>query len=309
MMNSPNALEEKVFCHNGVEIQAIGSPRGGGIGGGGGGAARRSSRNGKRSALGKPTPSKWDDAQKWLVGISGDKSQSKPRDSNADDRRLIAPMPQEHDCWSDAIEDKETEKVECIDSVWRVDKAPSGSAAVVRSICVRDMGTEMTPAVSQDPSRTATPIRARTPVGRSPVSSGSMTPVRGLECGSRVPDARKVSLLESRAMAWVEAERAKYMARYKREELKIQAWENRQMRKAEMKMQKTEAKAERMKARAEEQMTMDIAATRRAAEEKRANEEAKLNEKGIRTSERTDYIRRTGNLPSSFTFKLPYFCR
>ncbi|KAI4385144.1 hypothetical protein MLD38_003202 [Melastoma candidum] len=105
-------------------------------------------------------------------------------------------------------------------------------------------------------------------------------------------------------MAWV-VERAKYMARYKREELKIHAWENCQMRKAEMKTKKAEAKAEKMKARAEEQMTRDVAAVQRAAEEKRANEEAKLNEKGIRTSKRADYIRRTANLPSSFTFKLP----
>ncbi|KAI4339999.1 hypothetical protein MLD38_024880 [Melastoma candidum] len=146
----------------------------------------------------------------------------------------------------------------------------------------------------------------------------------------------KVSLLESRAMAWVEVERAKYMARflnlppksetrsscsqgkwtphgtvvkctYKREEVKIQAWENRQMRKAEMKMKKTEAKAERMKARAEEQMTRDIEAAQRAAEEKRANEEAKLNEKGTRTSERAEYIRRTGNLPVFLHFQASLF--
>ncbi|KAI4385134.1 hypothetical protein MLD38_003193 [Melastoma candidum] len=136
-------------------------------------------------------------------------------------------------------------------------------------------------------------------------------------------------------MAWVEVECAKYMAmlepppksetqrsyfqgkqtphgtvvkcRYKREEVKIQAWENSQMRKAEMKMKKTEAKAERMKARVEEQMTRDIAAAQRAVEEKRANEEAKLNEKGTRTSEHVDYIRWNGNLPSFFTFKLPIF--
>lgn len=208
-MKSPSSnFEEKVCSNNGVEIPGNGSA--------GfefqGRTARRSSRNSNRSALGKPTPSKWDDAQKWLVGISGDKNQSKPRDSNADDRRLIAPMPQEHDCWIDEPE-METEKAECVDSVWRVSKATSGSASAVRSICVRDMGTEMTPAASQEPSRTTTPIRTRTPVARSPVGSGSTTPVRGLECGGRVPDVRKASLLESRAMAWDEAERAKYMAR------------------------------------------------------------------------------------------------
>lgn len=63
-----------------------------------------------------------------------------------------------------------------------------------------------------------------------------------------------------------------------------------------------------MKVRAQEKMTNKLAATRRIAEEKRANAEAKLNEKAVRTSERADYIRRTGNLPSSFSFKLPSLC-
>jgi hypothetical protein len=116
------------------------------------------------------------------------------------------------------------------------------------------MGTEMTPIASQEPSRTATPIRATTPAARSPISSGSSTPVRGQHGlqgnegyqtglavtesrgetpgvvsatrhygqefnGSRIPEnmdsdqARKMNALEARAMAWDEAERAKYMAR------------------------------------------------------------------------------------------------
>ena len=36
------------------------------------------------------------------------------------------------------------------------------------------------------------------------------------------------------------------------------------------------------------------------AEEKRASAEAKLNERAARTSEKANYIRRTGHLPSSF---------
>ncbi|KAK1576994.1 hypothetical protein Q3G72_018170 [Acer saccharum] len=384
----------------------------------GNGANRSSSHH--RTALGKPTPSKWDDAQKWLVGLSrgggggGEKNQSKPRNSNADDRRLIAPVPQkDQDYFSsddnageeerngrciDAMAthyDVETKNVDCDESVWRINKAAekSNSTSAVRSICVRDMGTEMTPIASQEPSRTATPIRATTPAARSPITSGSSTPVRcqhGLqgnesyqtalpstesrgEVGvagrgsggtrrygdesntSKIAEnndsdqARKLNNLESRAIAWDEAERAKYMARskyatvfeivgrfshivtghtslgierdaantvclkfrvgrYKREEVKIQAWENHQKRKAEMEMKKMEVKAERLKARAQERLTNKLAATRRIAEEKRTNAEAELNEKAVRTSERADYIRRTGHLPTSFTFKLPSLC-
>lgn len=333
-----------------------------------------------RTALGKPTPSKWDDAQKWLVGLSrvGDKNQSKtsPRNSNADDRRLIAPVPQkEKDYLSDedareVVErnvfpdpsaiatqyEVETKKVDCDESFWRVSKPLDNSKPAIRSVCVRDMGTEMTPIASQEPSRTNTPIRATTPAARSPISSGSSTPVRfqhglqpieGYQAGVMPPDSRgapvssgrengptrwsnrdgenpnacskkpenkntdqvkKPSPLETRAMAWDEAERAKYLARYKREEVKIQAWENHEKWKAEMEMRRMEVKAERMKSRAEEKLANKLAATKRIAEEKRANAEAKLNEKAVKTSERADYIRRTGHLPSSFSLKMPSFC-
>ncbi|CAH9104219.1 unnamed protein product [Cuscuta epithymum] len=50
----------------------------------------------------------------------------------------------------------------------------------VRSVSMRDMGTEMTPIPSQEPSRTATPTGATTPL-RSPTSSIPSTPRRGGE--------------------------------------------------------------------------------------------------------------------------------
>lgn len=311
-----------------------------------------------RTALGKPTPSKWDDAQKWVVGLSRGRrrdktpSETKPRNSNADDRRLISPpVPQKEQEYyynSSSGEDGgggeeangETKRVDCEEySIWRINNkkpAENSTTSVVRSICLRDMGTEMTPIASQEPSRTATPIRATSPAARSPISSGSSTPIRfnnaekypapeteGGKGGDQTTNAaagagaennnsdearKQNNNLETRAMAWDEAERAKYMARYKREEVKIQAWENHEKRKAEMEMKKMEVKAERLKARAKERCSNKLAATRRIAEEKRANAESELNEKAMRTSESADYIRRTGHLPSSFSFKLPSLC-
>ncbi|KAM7252314.1 hypothetical protein ACFE04_024197 [Oxalis oulophora] len=305
-----------------------------------------------RTALGKPTPSKWDDAHKWLAGLSRggvDKKQSisitQPRNSNADDRRLIAPAPQhEEDPDTDfssqlvnASYKVETKKIDCDESVWRINKhnhehanaiaiANDATTIPIRSICLRDMGTEMTPIASQEPSRTGTPIRATTPVGRSPITSGPSTPDRSCQnpsanapavddlprhCGqvSNGGEMPKINNpLETRALAWDEAERDKYMARYKHEEVKIQAWETHQKRKAEMEMKKMEAKAERMKARAQEKLTNKLAATKRIAEEKRANAEAKLNEDAMKTQESADYIRRTGHMPCSFSFKMPSLC-
>ncbi|KAJ4909819.1 Remorin family protein [Raphanus sativus] len=305
--------------------------------------------NHHRSTMGKPAPSKWDDAQKWLSGVGGGggggrhSRSAKPRNSNADDLRLIASASQreregedqyvEYDD-GDAAEEAgrpevETKNVDCGEpggSVWRKDSI--NPTAVIRSICVRDMGTEMTPIGSQEPSRAATPVRATTPVGRSPVTSpvrretvrmatevvATVTETRSVasnnneNIGSGVnsSNTKAMNAMEARAMAWDEAERAKFMARYKREEVKIQAWENHEKRKAEMEMKKMEVKAERMKARAEEKLANKLAATKRIAEERRANAEAKLNEMAVRTSERADYIRRSGHLPSSFSFKCPF---
>ncbi|XP_057811110.1 uncharacterized protein At3g61260-like [Salvia miltiorrhiza] len=320
-------------------------------GGGGGGAVSRPSPH-HRSSLGKPTPSKWDDAQKWLVNLSrGERNQAKasPRDSNADDRHLIASS-----AWAGGDEGEggggspppasnggdKYKNVECDESVWRGgSKGDSSPKSVVRAICLRDMGTEMTPIGSKEPSRAATPIRAMSPTKTSSDSAGSVSrdtgsiPTQRTEESGGIngptshmsregPETNSVKVaeikiddnsrvlnpLEARAAAWEEAERAKYTARYKREDMRIQAWENHQKKKAEMENRKAEVKAEQLKTRAKEKCNQKIATTRRVAEEKRAVAEAKLNENGIKTSERGDYIRRNGHLPSSFSFKLPFCC-
>lgn len=50
-------------------------------------------------------------------------------------------------------------------------------APTVRSVSMRDMGTEMTPIPSQEPSRTGTPVRETSPLD-SPTSSRPSTPRR-----------------------------------------------------------------------------------------------------------------------------------
>ncbi|OQU85140.1 hypothetical protein SORBI_3004G180400 [Sorghum bicolor] len=333
----------------------------------------------KNQALSRPKamPSKWDDAQKWLVGMSngggradggthgGGGARVKPRNSNADDRRLLgsssqngrvscssvdgaleynsmvvaapAPSTPPRQTGGEGDDDdvEETKKIDCMVQQQHGHGHGHGSphkAVVMRSVCLRDMGTEMTPIASKEPSRTATPLRASTPVARSPISSRSSTPARrrqegpvGVTTAAIVGTtteqvaaagevgcvgeertvvghghAPSVNSLESRAAAWDEAERAKFMARYKREEVKIQAWENHEKRKAETKMKKMQMKADQMKSRAQEKLSSRLATTHRMAEEKRASAEAKLNERAARTSEKANYIRRTGHLPSSF---------
>ncbi|KAF3778886.1 Uncharacterized protein EJ110_NYTH42605 [Nymphaea thermarum] len=319
------------------------------------------------SPLSKPGPSKWDDAEKWLIGLSngldqGHSKTNKPRNSNADDRKHLLQKTRStgegsSNCGPVVIsnaDEGETRKIDCEESFWMINKSTEDSS-IIRSICVRDMGTEMSPIGSEEPSRTGTPLRTSTLSMRSPdrtrVPSRRNQAVQSIESdqvgwriaenrSDMVPhgrssfsgtcrvskdgedsDASKIlhennleqnrrsSMVETRAFAWDEAERAKYMARYKREEVKIQAWEDSQKRRAEAEMKTTEVKAERMKARAQERLANRLAITQRKADVKRANAEAKMKEHAVRTSERADYIRRTGHLPTCFfSFNLPSFC-
>ncbi|KAI3719759.1 hypothetical protein L6452_20663 [Arctium lappa] len=235
---------------------------------------------------------------------------------------------------------------------------PPPSAA--RSVSMRDMGTEMTPIASQEPSRTGTPVRATTP-SRSPSSSRPETPQRTsqvsstahppnlrLESGSKELSEKELQLktrreiqalgtqlgkmniaawaskeeedkdassslkilgaekqaksaVEIRAAAWEDAEKAKYMARFKREELKIEAWENHQKAKTEAEMRRIEVEVERMRGGAHDRLMNKLAAARHKAEEKRAAAEAKRNRQAARAEEQAEYIRKTGQIPSSFT--------
>lgn len=109
-------------------------------------------------------------------------------------------------------------------------------------------------------------------------------------------------VIETRAAAWEEAEKAKYMARFKREEMKIQAWENHQKAKTEAEMRKIEVEVERIRGQAQDRLMNKLAATRHKAEEKRAAAEAKRNRRAAKTEQQAEYIRRTGRVPSSFTF-------
>lgn len=236
---------------------------------------------------------------------------------------------------------------------------PPPSAA--RSVSMRDMGTEMTPIASQEPSRTGTPVRATTP-SRSPSTSRPATPERSapvsstthhppslrLESGSNELSEKELQLktrreiqalgtqlgkmniaawaskeeedkdassslkilgaekqaksaIEMRAAAWEDAEKAKYMARFKREEVKIEAWENHQKAKTEAEMRRIEVEVERMRGGAHDRLMNKLAAARQKAEQKRAAAEAKRNRQAARAEEHAEYIRKTGRIPSSFT--------
>ncbi|KAJ0974278.1 hypothetical protein J5N97_016243 [Dioscorea zingiberensis] len=114
-------------------------------------------------------------------------------------------------------------------------------------------------------------------------------------------DQQSKSVIETRASAWEEAEKAKYLARFKREEIKIQAWENHQKAKTEAEMRKIEVDVEKMRARAHDKLMNKLATARLKAEEKRAAAEAKRTQQAAKTVQQAEYIRRTGRIPSSIS--------
>ncbi|PNT68985.1 hypothetical protein BRADI_3g47980v3 [Brachypodium distachyon] len=137
-------------------------------------------------------------------------------------------------------------------------------------LSLRDVGTEMTPGGSKEPSRANTP-RAHVP---SP--------------------GRFAAVATSR--------------RYRREELKIQARENRARRKAQLQMN-TELR-KRMQ-RAQEKAAGKLAATQAVAKEKRARAEAKLDRRVAMIRGETALLgsgRRPRLQSSLLSLKLPLLC-
>ncbi|XP_015574436.2 uncharacterized protein LOC8275344 isoform X2 [Ricinus communis] len=346
----------------------------------------------------KPAPSKWDDAQKWIAsptatrpkigqnqvqggqGIASRKMGNAAYMSRQSSTKVVVEVPEQKMV---ALEEPDTK---CVDSnqskkesgvqkfvSWEAESHPipdsyakpvlmienSVGESATRSVSMRDMGTEMTPIASQEPSRNGTPVRATTPI-RSPNSSRPSTPGRDAPASSPINPSNNhlnqtkeltekelqmktrkeiialgtqlgkmniaawaskeeedkdastslktlpaeqptKSVIDTRAAAWEDAEKAKYMARFKREEMKIQAWENHQKAKTEAEMRKIEVEVERMRGRAQDKLMNKLAAARHKAEEKRSAAEVKRSRQAAKTEQQAEYIRRTGRVPSSFS--------
>ncbi|CAF2143083.1 uncharacterized protein LOC106421647 [Brassica napus] len=324
----------------------------------------------------KPAPSKWDDAQKWIASPTanrpktgqvqahaskkgpsfGRQSSIKIVDEEPDTKRVdVSQVKKEtggHKFVSWEVDSylKPVLMVENSATEVNLSRHDSSMAtafaqpppSTARSVSMRDMGTEMTPIASQEPSRNGTPIRATTPI-RSPVTSAPSSPGRGAlsneelsEKEMQMKTRREIMVLgtqlgklniaawaskeedastsqtsksvsEARASAWEEAEKAKHMARFRREEMKIQAWENHQKAKSEAEMRKMEVEVERIKGRAQDRLMNKLAEIERKAEEKRAAAEAKKNREAAKTEKQAEQIRRTGKVPS-LLFSCSSFC-
>lgn len=147
----------------------------------------------------KPRPSKWDDAQRWLSSSRAN-DDDRRRSSCADDRLLLPSASQKgRHSWSatdggaalpaalglaarddgEAEAEAETEtETKRVDSVLAYGQPP-------RCLSLRDIGTEMTPAGSKEPSRANTP-RATLPATPPPAPSKAG---RAIRAPRRRPDS------------------------------------------------------------------------------------------------------------------------
>ncbi|MED6168217.1 hypothetical protein PIB30_010002 [Stylosanthes scabra] len=175
----------------------------------------RSVNNPATRSLLRPIPSKWNDAEKWIMRQNTQSTYSKknttlhtqpnrmpvtsmvrvaPESALYDHNKLSTAKVTEtirvdkfsfvpSDGTSPVLQDsypqtkdlKEVNELELSCSTTTDDHT---AFAGIRSVAMRDMGTEMTPVPSQEPSRTATPGGSATPL-RSPTSSMPSTPRRG----------------------------------------------------------------------------------------------------------------------------------
>ncbi|KAE8696331.1 putative Auxin response factor [Hibiscus syriacus] len=150
----------------------------------------------------RPMSSKWNDAEKWILNKQNvqDMNAKKNALQNQANRIPITNMrvaPEsansDHRFNVNGVTDAKTldfghppmqmlsrEPREMVRTDIFCSKSPAEDTTVlptIRSVCMRDMGTEMTPAASQEPSRTSTPVGATTPL-RTPTSSVPSTPHR-----------------------------------------------------------------------------------------------------------------------------------
>ncbi|KAL4586382.1 hypothetical protein LXL04_011018 [Taraxacum kok-saghyz] len=340
----------------------------------------RSSHRKPVAPFSKAPPSKWDDAQKWIASPTSTRPKTDSKKNSHGNRQPItkvvvevpvsvpAPAPDQRII---PYEEPDTKQIDSYtnsnsvltiqdtdaavnlsrhDSSQSIQNTTIPPPSTARSVSMRDMGTEMTPIASQEPSRTGTPVRATTP-SISPSSSRTTTPERrnhqnlvadgsnsnrelsekelqmktrreikalGTQLGkmniaawaskededkgasSSLKDSESEkckTAIEMRASAWEDAEKAKYMARFKREEVKIEAWENHQKAKTEAELRRIEVDLERMRGGAHDRLMNKLAAARHKAEEKRAAAEAKRNREAVRAEEQAGYIRKTGRIP------------
>ncbi|KAK1626694.1 hypothetical protein QYE76_001009 [Lolium multiflorum] len=301
----------------------------------------------ERAGLGpflfRQVPSKWNDAEKWIAGRhvvhsnpifskkaaaavavhghSGGVRVAPESPSDAKRTSSLTELPHSQSAPSPSSSlSSVTGPASRLPRRTKLCGASQGAAAQSSSVSMRDVGTEMTPAASQEQSRSGTPAGAATPslsplcsVPASPSASERELQVRtrreiaalGLQLGKMSiaswasTDDRILRSPEKSAGARDGDGDAK-KEEYQRKEAKIQEWENCQKSKFEAKMRNAEVQADQKKARAKNSLTKRLSSLGHKVEGKQARVEARRNRRAVRLARQVERIRKTGRVPSRF---------
>ncbi|XP_010499560.1 PREDICTED: uncharacterized protein LOC104777058 isoform X2 [Camelina sativa] len=147
---------------------------------------RSNQNHGSRAYPSRQMPSKWNDAEKWIMSRQNMVMRKNGQGNRVPVRVVPDNAGYEHNksrmdsCHygGNSLIDQSAQSNDLVDTtkVSSHDNTIGGPA--IRSVCMRDMGTDMTPIPSQEPSRSVTPVDATTPL-RSPTSSLPSTPRGG----------------------------------------------------------------------------------------------------------------------------------
>ncbi|KAI3786230.1 hypothetical protein L1987_45365 [Smallanthus sonchifolius] len=215
----------------------------------------------------KNFPSKWDDAQKWLISPPRHKTPISVYGTVSVDHHVLV---------KDKLTNGEEHKFKCV-------------VPIKEGFLMKDASTEVvqqhqgcpTPYKSVSPPRHTTPASMSGPLALSSsfdIAGCKLLPFESCNWSSREEEEEDVSKSLRHfecpktipPCAWDKEEKARSHLRYQREEAKIQAWVNLQNAKAEAQSRKLEVKIQKMRSKFEEKMMKRMASVDRKAEELRA---------------------------------------
>ncbi|KAF3542192.1 hypothetical protein DY000_02009005 [Brassica cretica] len=178
----------------------------------GGVRGERSNQNHvSRAYPSRQMPSKWNDAEKWIMSRQNMVMRKNGQGNRMPARVVTDNTVYEHNkarMQTDGFEkfpsyvptvphpiptqgyggnlliEQSTQSSDLVDTTKDSSRDETPAGPVIRSVCMRDMGTDMTPIPSQEPSRSVTPFGATTPL-RSPTSSLPSTPRGGQQAESQ----------------------------------------------------------------------------------------------------------------------------
>ncbi|XP_010478415.1 PREDICTED: uncharacterized protein LOC104757376 isoform X1 [Camelina sativa] len=147
---------------------------------------RSNQNHGSRAYPSRQMPSKWNDAEKWIMSRQNMVMRKNGQGNRVPVRVVPDNAGYEHNktrmdsCHygGNSLIDQSTQSNDLVDTTKVPSHDNTTGGPAIRSVCMRDMGTDMTPIPSQEPSRSVTPVDATTPL-RSPTSSVPSTPRGG----------------------------------------------------------------------------------------------------------------------------------